>query len=252
MTTRRQAVHRPPVAREPVDPARIGRGWVRRLARGMTAGAVAAALEEARFDARQTSRHEDLADNPRGDAELAEWERIDQMLAAAGPGAVYDPDTDDVARAGLAADAAADAARQTELREAARIQARADELQSLRQLGVLAQAEPHAGDEALRDLLTRRAGHYVQPDVDAWFAHALATHRGHYREPAARQAAADLLTRPVLTHAALLAALTRLQPGVDVDRLGFAGRLAAADPEAAADLAAFLTGAGDGCHADGG
>jgi anti-sigma factor RsiW len=47
----------------------------------MTAGAVAAALEEARFDARQTSRHEHLADNPRGRAELAEWERIDQLLA---------------------------------------------------------------------------------------------------------------------------------------------------------------------------
>lgn len=104
----------------------------------------------------------------------------------------------------------------------------------------------------MRDLLTRRAGHYVQADVDGWFAHALAAHLGHYREPAARQAAADLLPRPVLTHAALLAALTRLQPGADVDQLVFAGRLAAADPETAADLAAFLTRApGDGCHADG-
>ncbi|MEC3992013.1 hypothetical protein VSR01_00015 [Actinacidiphila sp. DG2A-62] len=92
----------------------------------------------------------------------------------------------------------------------------------------------------MRDLLTRRAGHYVQRDLDAWFAHALATGRGHYADPAARQAAADLLPRPILTHAALLAALARLQPGTDVDHLAFAGRLANADPEAAADLAAFL------------
>ncbi|WP_405427912.1 hypothetical protein [Streptomyces erythrochromogenes] len=77
----------------------------------MDAGAVAAALEEARFDARQASRYEDLADDLRGPAELAEWERIAQLLAAAGPGAVYDPDADDVVQAELAADAAAAAVR---------------------------------------------------------------------------------------------------------------------------------------------
>jgi|GEM_PF-4037247 len=245
MRTPRHAVHRPPGPREAVDPARIGRRVVRRRATGMTADAVAAALEEARFFARQASRHEDLADDPRSLAELAEWERIDQLLAAAGPGAVYDPQSDDVARAELAADAAAAAAREAELREAARIEARADELQALRELGTLAQAEPCPGDEAVRDLLTRRAGGYVQADVDAWFAHALATGRGHYADPAARQAAAGLLPRPIPTHAALLAALARLQPGadvgdVDVDQLAFVGRLAAADPDAAADLVAFL------------
>lgn len=227
MRTPRHAVRRPPGPREPVDPA------------------VAAALEEARFFARQDSRHEDLADDPRGRAELAEWERIDQLLAAAGPDAVYDPQSDDVARAELAADAAAAAAREADLRETARIEARANELQALRDLGTLAQAEPRQGDEAVRDLLTRRAGHYVQADVDAWFAHALATGRGHYADPAARQAAADLLPRPIPTHATLLAALARLQPGADVDQLAFAGRLANADPEAAADLAAFLTRASE-------
>lgn len=40
----------------------------------MDAGAVAAALEEARLDARQASRHEDPADDVRGPAELADWE----------------------------------------------------------------------------------------------------------------------------------------------------------------------------------
>ncbi|SEO98574.1 hypothetical protein [Actinacidiphila rubida] len=105
------------------------------------------------------------------------------------------------------------------------------------------------------DLLTRRAGGYVQADVDAWFAHALAIgRRGHYADPAACQAAADLLPRPIPTHAALLAALAHLQPGsdVDVDQLAFAGRLANAGPEAAADLVAFLTSRRSGCHADGG
>ncbi|MFF1632141.1 hypothetical protein ACFVXW_15890 [Streptomyces sp. NPDC058251] len=52
---------------------------------------------------------EDLADDVRGPAELAEWERIDQLLAAAPPGTVY-------VQAELAADAAAAAAREAELR----------------------------------------------------------------------------------------------------------------------------------------
>ncbi|MFD3722749.1 hypothetical protein [Streptomyces sp. NPDC058674] len=73
----------------------------------MDAGTVTAALEEARFDARQASRYEDLADDLRGPAELAEWERIAALLAAAPAGTVYDPDVDDVVQAELAADAAA-------------------------------------------------------------------------------------------------------------------------------------------------
>ncbi|MFD3722839.1 hypothetical protein [Streptomyces sp. NPDC058674] len=160
---------------------------------------------------------------------------------AGGPGTVYDPDADDVVQAELAADAAAAAAREAELREAARIAARADELQALRDLGTLGQTEPRHGDEAVRDELTRRAGSYVQSDVDAWLARALAAHRGHYADPAAREAAAGLLHPPVLAHAALLAALTQLVAGVDVDQLPFAARLATADSEAAGELAAFLT-----------
>ncbi len=129
----------------------------------MDAGAIGAALEEARFDARQASRYEDLADDVRGPAELAEWERIAQLLADAVPGTVYDPDADAVVRAEFAADAAAADAREAELREAARIAARADELQALRELGTLEQTEPRTGDEAVRDELTRRAGGYVRP-----------------------------------------------------------------------------------------
>ncbi|MFB9593723.1 hypothetical protein [Streptomyces racemochromogenes] len=206
----------------------------------MDAGVVAAALEEARFDARQASRYEDLADDLRGPAELAEWERIAALLAAAPAGTVYDPDVDDVVQAELAADAAA-AAREAELHEAVRIAARANHLQVLRDLGTLDQAEPAEGDEAARDELTRRTGGYVQADVDAWLAHALAAHRGHYRDPAARHAAAGLLTPPVLAHAALLGELLRLVPGADVGELAFAARLAATEPEAVDALAALLT-----------
>ncbi|MFB1044460.1 hypothetical protein [Streptomyces chrestomyceticus] len=220
--------------REPVDPARIGRRVIRRRAKGVDAGAVAAALEDALFDARQDSRHEDLADDVRGRTELAEWERIDQLLAAAVPGTVYDPDTDEVVQAELAA------AREAELREAARIAARADELQALRRLGTLEQAQPRDGDEAVREELTRRAGGCVQADVDAWLARALAAHLGHYRAPAAREAAAGLLPQPVLAHAALLAELARPVPGTDADQLAFAARLATTDPEATGALAAFL------------
>ncbi|MCX4428880.1 hypothetical protein [Streptomyces mirabilis] len=244
-------VSRAAAPREPVDHARISRRVVRRRAKGMDAGAVAQALEDARFDARQDSRHEHLADDERGRAELAEWERIDQLLADAAPNAVYDPEADGVVQAELAADAAAAAAREAELREAARVAARADELQALRELGTLEQTEPREGDKAVRDELTRRAGWCVQADVDTWLAHALATHLGHYRDPAARQAAAGLLPQPVLAHAALLTELGRLAPGAGVDQLAFAARLAATDPEATADLAAFLTRATEPADAEG-
>ncbi|WP_228978558.1 hypothetical protein [Streptomyces sp. DH12] len=96
----------------------------------------------------------------------------------------------------------------------------------------------------MRDELTRRAGGYGRADVDAWIAHALAAHRGHYRDPAAREASAGLLPPPVLAHAALLAELVRLVPGVDMDQLAFAARLATTEPEAAGDLAALLARSG--------
>ncbi|MFI8178750.1 hypothetical protein ACIF6H_36495 [Streptomyces microflavus] len=98
----------------------------------MTTDAAAAALNVARFDVRQDSRFEDLAGDERGPAELGEWERIARLLADATPGIVYDPDSGDVVQAEPAADAAAAAAREAELREAMRIAARADELQALR------------------------------------------------------------------------------------------------------------------------
>ncbi|THA69954.1 hypothetical protein E6P78_10920 [Streptomyces sp. A0958] len=239
-TVRRPLAPRVAVPREPVDPARIGHRVVRRRAKGMDADAIAEALDDARFDARQASRHEDLADDARGPAELAEWERINQLLATAPTGTAYDPDTDPVVQAELAAEAAAAAAREADLREAARVAARADELQALRELGTLEQTEPRAGDEAVRDELTRQAGGYVQDDVDAWLARSLAAYLGHYRDPADREEAAGLLTPPVLAHAALLTELVRLVPDADMEQLAFAARLATTEPEAAGDLATFL------------
>lgn len=226
--------------RTPIDPAKIGRSSVRRRARGMTHREAFQALADAEMEAHLDRRVDDAADHSdRRVAELAEWRRIAEFLVRVG--GPYDPDDDAVVQEELAAEAAAAAAREAEQREAARVAARADQLQALRERGTLEQTEPREGDEAARDELTRRAGSYVQPDVDAWLARALAAHRGHYADPAAREAAAGLLHPPVLAHAALLTALTQLVPGVDVDQLPFAARLAAADSEAVGELAAFLT-----------
>lgn len=222
---------------EPTEPAPISLRVVRRRAKGMDAGAVRQALEDARFD----PRHEVLAHGYYSWAELTEWERIGQLLAVAAPGSVYDPDADVIVQAELAADAEAIAAREAELREAARIAARADELQALRKLGTLEEIDPCHGDEAVRDELTRRAGGQLQADIDGWLAHALAAHLGHYRDSAAREAAVSLLPPAVLAHAALLAELARLILGTPTDQLAFAGRLATTEPEAADALATFLT-----------
>ncbi|WP_306324533.1 hypothetical protein [Streptomyces venezuelae] len=85
----------------------------------MDAAAVAAAFEDARFNARQNSRLEDLADDVGGWAELAEGERLDQLLASAPSGIVYDPDTDAVVQTELAAEAEAAADREAAVRGAA-------------------------------------------------------------------------------------------------------------------------------------
>ncbi|MEU0103488.1 hypothetical protein [Streptomyces sp. NPDC006267] len=53
--------------------------------------AAAATLDAARFDARQNARHEDLAGDERGPAELGECERIARLLAGTQSGTVYDP-----------------------------------------------------------------------------------------------------------------------------------------------------------------
>ncbi|MFF0097235.1 hypothetical protein ACFYSF_46105 [Streptomyces canus] len=221
--------------REPVDHVRIGRRVVRRRAKGMDAAAVAQALEDARFDARLDSRHEHLADDEAGRAEPAEWERIDQLLADPAPDTVYDTDADDVVQEEFAADAAAADAREAELREAARIAARP--MSSRR----CASSAPWTNSSCGPPRTCRKTSTPGSP-------HALAAHLGYYADPAVRAAAADLLPTHLLTHAALLTELPHLAPNAGVDQLAFAARLAAADPEATGDLAAFLARArpGDG------
>ncbi|MFE9469328.1 hypothetical protein ACFYNW_38095 [Streptomyces virginiae] len=205
----------------------------------MDAGAVAAALEDARLDARQASRYEDLAADLRGPAELAEWERIAALLAAAGPGAVYDPDVDDVVQAELAADAAIAGAQEAELREAVRIAARA----TSRCCGTsvpwtrpsrLRTTKPYAtSSPAARAGTSRPTSMPGSPTPWPRTAGTTAA------RPPARPPPA--LTPPVLAHAALLGELRRLVPSAGADQLEFAARLAATEPEAVGALAAFLT-----------
>ncbi|MFB7510700.1 hypothetical protein [Streptomyces broussonetiae] len=158
----------------------------------MDAGAVTAALEDARSKPGTTR---DTRAWPTTSAARRSLRSGSASRSCSTPQSRAPPTTrtPTVVQAELVADAAA-AAREAALRETARIAARADELQALRELGALEQTEPRDGDEAVRNELTRRAGGYVQTDVDSWLAHALATHLGHYRDPAAREAAAGLLT----------------------------------------------------------
>lgn len=88
--------------RQPVDWAKVGRRSVRRRATGMTATEAAAALEEVRLQRHLERDREDLADDERGPAEVAEWERIAQLLATTG--GVYDPEADAVVQDELAAE----------------------------------------------------------------------------------------------------------------------------------------------------
>ncbi|MEU1668511.1 hypothetical protein ABZ547_34015 [Streptomyces sparsogenes] len=223
--------------RQPVDQAKVGRRAVRRHAAGMTATEAAAALEEARLQQHLDRDREDLADDERGPAEVAEWERIAQLLAATG--GVYDPEADAVVQDELAADRRAAEAEQQRLQEQQQLAARADELAALARAGRLDRTvESWPGDEAARDLLLHRGDYHSV--VDGWLAQALADRSGHYADPAARTAAIGSLPAAVRAHAALLAVLARTGAPAADGELEFAGRLAQADPEATDALAAWL------------
>ncbi|WP_331762371.1 hypothetical protein [Streptomyces sp. NBC_01508] len=205
----------------PIDYAKVGRSSVRRRVRGMTHNEAVAALEEAELHAHMDRRDEAAADDGgRRAAELAEWQRLVQLLAATG--GPYDPDADVVVQEELAD--------------------RAEELARLGGAGRLDRSVPsQAGDEAARDLLDDNRD-YRAAKVDAWLARALADQSGHYADPAARAAAVGSLPVPVRARAALLAALARTGAPVDGD-LEFVGRLAQADPAATNALAAWLDNA---------
>ncbi|CQR59525.1 hypothetical protein [Streptomyces leeuwenhoekii] len=237
--SRRRYVPAPEAAapRRPVDQAKVGRRAVRRRAAGMTASEAAAALEDARLQQHMDRDREDLADDKRGPAEVAEWERIAQLLATTG--GVYDPETDAVVQDELAADRRAEEAEQQRLQEQQQLAARADELAAHMRAGRLDRTvQTRPGDEAARELLVHRGDYH--PVVDSWLAQALADRSGHYADPAARTAAADSLPEAVRAHAALLTALARTGAPAADGELEFAGRLAQADAEATDALAAWL------------
>ncbi|MFG2097315.1 hypothetical protein [Streptomyces sp. NPDC048612] len=222
--------------RQPVDQAKIGRRSVRRRAAGMTATEAAAALEDALLQQHMDRDREDLADDERCPAEVAEWERIAQLLATTD--GVYDPESDAVVRDELAADRRAEEAEQQRLQEQQQLAARADELAALAQAGRLGRTvETRPGDEAARDVLVHRGEFH--PVVDGWLAQALADRSGHYADPAS-SAAVDSLPAAVRAHAALLTALARTGAPAADSELEFAGRLAQADPDATNALASWL------------
>ncbi|MEU9197800.1 hypothetical protein [Streptomyces hundungensis] len=224
--------------RTPIDYAKVGRSSVRRRARGMTHSEAVAALEEAELQAHLDRRDEAAADDGgRRAAELAEWQRVVQLLAATG--GPYDPDADAVVQEELAEDRRREEAEQQRRQEQQRVADRAEELARLGGAGRLDRSVPtRIGDEAARDLLDENRD-YRTAKVDAWLARALADQSGHYADPAARAAAVGSLPVPVRARAALLAALARTGSPVDGD-LEFVGRLAQADPAATNALAAWL------------
>ncbi len=162
----------------------------------MTHSEAVAALEEAELQAHLDRRDEAAADDGgRREAELAEWQRIVQLLAATG--GPYDPDTDAVVQEELAEDRRREEAEQQRRQEQQRVADRAEELARLGGAGRLDRSVPsQAGDEAARDLLDENRD-YRAAKVDAWLARALADQSGHYADPAARAAAVGLLPVPV-------------------------------------------------------
>ncbi|MEU3188682.1 hypothetical protein ABZ707_31465 [Streptomyces sp. NPDC006923] len=223
--------------RTPIDYAKVGRSSVRRRARGMTHGEAVAALEEADLHAHLDRRDESAADDSgRRAAELAEWQRVVQLLAATG--GPYDPDADVVVQEELAEDRRREEAEQQRRQEQQQLADRAAELLDLAGSGRLDRTvASRPGDEAARALLDDYD--YRVLAVDDWFARALADRVGHYADPAARAAAVGSLPASVHARAALLAALARTGAPVD-DGLEFVGRLAQADPDATTALAAWL------------
>ncbi|MFI6530168.1 hypothetical protein [Streptomyces uncialis] len=238
---RRPSIPAPGTAapRRPMDWAKVGRTAVRRRAAGMTAAEAAAALENAELEQHLDRDREDLAGDERGPAEVAEWRRIAQFLGSAG--GVYDPAADAVVQDGLAADRRAEAAEQQRLQEQRQVAARADELDQLAAAGRLDRTvQSRPGDESARDVLVHRGGYHA-PTVDGWLAQALADRSGHYADPAAREAAGGRLPETVTAHAELLAALAATGAVVRDTELPFIGRIARAAPDAAAQLARWLT-----------
>ncbi|MFI8006992.1 hypothetical protein [Streptomyces sp. NPDC086010] len=224
-------------ARPAVDPVKAGQSSVRRRATGMTYWEVLDALEDARIDHPVHLRPEDVVnDGGRGAAVLAEWVRIEQLLA--GVAGVYTPDTDPLVQEELAADPLHREAEPAELTAQRGVAQRG--VESAQRLGTPSATNGIRRDEeATRELRLDRGIGRVE-GVDARSMESQADHSAHCTYPVVRIATLHGLPAPVRAQAVLLAALARTGTPAHAADLSFVGRLAHADPGATADLAAWL------------
>ncbi|MEV5138912.1 hypothetical protein AB0K71_29020 [Streptomyces syringium] len=219
----------------------------------MTATEAAAALEDARLQQHIGRDREDLADDERGPAEVAEWERIAQLLATTG--GTYDPKADAVvqdapaAAALAAAEAAAAAKAEEELRDLEMEQQRQEWLHSnglperahmlmaLEKAGLLGTTGAHYGAEGPLVL-------HEPEDTDALdylneygeFYEMFRILESHGMAPPRDL---DAVPASVRAHSALLRAMARAGTLEGFDA-GHAVRLAQADPDAVLALAAWI------------
>lgn len=212
----------------------------------MTHTEAAAALQEAELQQHLDRDREDLADDERGPAELAEWTRAVQLLAADG---AYDPDTDPFVQDELAAEAAAaetrekaERARQKEAEFDARAHGRSYVLEALEEANLLNEGRgERLGAEGPLVLFRPEDGRaWDHLSERNWRAAAILEGRVPSSPP-------DPETFPlsVRAHSALLTAMAQTGRVYGFDP-AHAVRLAQADPDAVLALAQWIEKAGSG------
>ncbi|MDX3482542.1 hypothetical protein [Streptomyces scabiei] len=217
----------------------------------MTATEAAAALEDARLHEHLDRDREDLAGDERGPAEVAEWERIAQLLATTG--GTYDPGADAVVQDELAAEAAAAAEAEAELRDLEVEQERQEWLHSnglperahllmaLEKAGLLGRTKGRYGAEGPL-VLHEREDSYALDYLNEYgeFYEMFRILEGYGMAPPRDP---DAVPASVRAHSALLRAMARAGTVEGFDA-GHAVRLAQADPDAVLALAAWIEARG--------
>ncbi|MCL7382162.1 hypothetical protein [Streptomyces sp. 35G-GA-8] len=245
-TSDRRPTRRVPEARSrtgaphtPIDRAKVGRSSVRRRATGMTATEAAAALGEARLHQHIDRDREDLADDERGPAEVAEWERVTHLLAATG--GTYDPKADTVVQDEYAAEAELRELEMEQQRQewlhSGGLPERAHMLMTLEKAGLLGTTRAHHGAEGplvLHEPEDAYALDYLN-EYGEFFEMSLIL-EGHGMAPPRDP---DAVPASVRAHSALLRAMARAGTLEGFDA-GHAVRLAQADPDAVLALAAWI------------
>ncbi|MFD9240638.1 hypothetical protein ACFV0D_01620 [Streptomyces sp. NPDC059556] len=225
------------VPRTPVDYAKAGRNAVRRRATGMTAAEAEAALEDALLHQHIDRDRED----ERGPAEVAEWQRVAQLLAATG--GTYDPKTDTVVQDELTAEAEAELLdleleqqRQERLHSGG-LPERAHMLMALEKAGLLGTTGTHHGAEdplVLHELGDTDALDYLNEYGEFYEMSRIL--EGHGMAPPRDP---DTVPASVRAHSALLRAMAEAKTLERFD-VRHAVRLAQADPDAVLALAAWI------------